>query len=143
VSPIPAPQVVGELIDGTPADTATLFASRPVLISFIASWCTACEQTQADLAAIRDTYGDAITLLSVAGDGEDTREDLDKFVASTGTTWPVVYDPDTKTWRNYAISEAPAVGIIDSAGTIVRLWPGGTDRETLEAQLSELVTLSN
>jgi thiol-disulfide isomerase/thioredoxin len=140
-SPIPAPLFVGELLDGSPADAATLFAGRPAVISFIASWCGACTDTQATLAELKDTYGDAIALVSVAGDGQDTREDLTRFVRDSHTTWPVVFDPDTKTWRNYSIREAPAIGVVDSAGSIVRLWAGGTDRETVETTLAELVTL--
>jgi thiol-disulfide isomerase/thioredoxin len=142
VSPFPAPALRGELLsDDSEADNAELFAGRIAVMSFITSWCGTCQGTQQTLKQLRSTYGDAIALVSVAGDGEDTREDLVGFVRSSGTDWPVVFDPETLTWRNYAISEAPAIGLVDSAGSLVRVWPGGTDAATVSEVLDTLVEL--
>jgi thiol-disulfide isomerase/thioredoxin len=130
-------------MDGTPAEAQALFAGRPALVSFIASWCTPCSGLQADMATVHQTYGDALALVSIAADTDSTREDLERFLTDTDTTWPVVFDPQNLTWRNYAVREAPAIGIVDSAGSLVRLWPGGTDLKTIEQTLTTLITLPN
>jgi thiol-disulfide isomerase/thioredoxin len=142
VSPFAAPRVEGELLaDNTEADNTALFADRVTVISFVASWCGICSDTQSTLKRLREEYGDAVALLSVAGDGEDTRADLETFVRSSGTDWPVVFDPEARTWRNFAVSEAPAIGVVDSAGSIVRLWPGGADAATVSETLADLIEL--
>jgi len=140
----PAPGIVGELLDGTAADAVDLLAGRPTVISFVASWGTVCgAEMQTELAKIAEKYGAAVNFVAVAGDGRDTRQDLESFVAKAAIRGPVVFDPDLATWRNYAVREAPATGLTDSAGQLVRLWNGSQDAATLEEVLDTLITLPN
>jgi peroxiredoxin len=83
-------------------------------------------------------YGDDLAIAIVTGD-EDP-EEVTAYLDRRGLPYPVIVDPDLRIWRAYAVTEPPATALIDAAGGLVRLWPGGAVESTMREQLDRIIT---
>ncbi|RKQ92550.1 peroxiredoxin [Solirubrobacter pauli] len=132
-----APPIAMKLLDGTSLDVATLWRDRPVVVFFMASWCSRCGTQQEVFAPIIERYGDAVGFVGVAG--RDKAEPLKRWVADHQVGYPVGTDPDLAIWRRYAVRTPPAVAVVAPGGKLMRGWPGGATSEELESALEAVV----
>jgi len=132
-----APPFSLKLLDGSSLDVTTLWRDRPVVVFFLASWCSRCATQQETFKPIIERYGDAVGFVGVAG--SDKAEALKTWVADHEVSYPVGIDPDLATWRRYAVRTPPAVAVVAPGGKLMRGWPGGATAEELEAALAEVV----
>lgn len=132
-----APPFSLKLLDGTSLDVTTLWRDRPVVIAFLASWCSRCATQQADFASIRGRYGDAVAFVGLAA--RDKPQPLRTWVSEHEVDYPVGIDPDLAIWRRYAVRTPPAVVVVAPGGKLMRGWPGGASAEEIEAALDEVV----
>jgi len=132
-----APPFSLKLLDGTSLDVATLWRDRPVVVFFMASWCSVCGTQNEIFAPLIERYGDAVGFVGVAG--RDKAPALRKWVSDHKVDYPVGIDPDQATWRRYAVRTPPAVIIVAPGGKLMRGWPGGATSEELETALEEVV----
>lgn len=130
-----APEFSAQLVDGTAFDAATLWADRPVVLLFTATWCGRCADVHREVAAAVDTHGGAIALLGLV---DDTDEDAAGYADEVGVDHPLAVVP-TDVWNLYAADEPPLVVLIAPGGALLRGWPGGVDPEVLAEELSGLV----
>ncbi|MWB99010.1 TlpA disulfide reductase family protein [Agromyces seonyuensis] len=135
----PAPPVVGELLDGGEVDLAAIWADRPVVLQFTASWCDSCAEQQEELDELDAEWGERIAIVHINGDPEGADEDVRDFIDANDVAQPVLRDPELRIWRAYAVVEAPMTALIDTEGNLVRLWPLGADADVIESQLDSLV----
>lgn len=133
-----APPFTLTLMDGAEVSVAELWADRPVVLFFFASWCGACAEQQALLADLLDEHGDAIAVLGIAG--EDTPEDVGAFLDEHEVGHAVGIDPDLGIWRSYAALEPPLVAVVSRGGTLVRGFPGGVSADQLDQVMAELIS---
>ncbi|QEO13127.1 TlpA family protein disulfide reductase [Agromyces intestinalis] len=134
-----APAIDAKLVDGTTVDGDDLWGERPAVLQFITSWCTRCDEQQGVIAGIARDYGDALTVVLVAGDPADGADDLLEHLDELGVDQPVIHDPDLRIWRSYAVDEPPMTALIDADGRLVKLWPGGADETKLRAELDRII----
>jgi hypothetical protein len=131
-----APPLEGELLDGTPVSGDDLWAERPHLVVFTASFCERCAELHRSAAEAVDAFEGAAGLLGVVGDddlsgGAEYAEELD-------LGHPVAV-ADDRTWRNYAAREPGLVVLVAQGGKVVRGWPNGATADDLEAALDDLI----
>jgi thiol-disulfide isomerase/thioredoxin len=131
----PAPEISAELVDGTPVTASELWADRPVVLVFTASWCDRCADIHRRAAELVDGRP-GITLLGVvpADDAAGARE----YAEELDLGYPVAVG-DERDWLNYAVREPPAVVLVAPPGNVVRGWPGGVESAMLARSLDELV----
>jgi thiol-disulfide isomerase/thioredoxin len=131
----PAPEISAELVDGTPVTASELWADRPVVLVFTASWCDRCADIHRRAAELVDGRP-GITLLGVvpADDAAGARE----YAEELDLGYPVAVG-DERDWLNYAVREPPAVVLVAPPGNVVRGWPGGVEPAMLARSLDELV----
>lgn len=132
-----APAIEGRLVDRTKVDLETLSAGRPLIVQFMASWCTTCAEQQAVLATIADEYGDDVAIAQVSGDEDPAA--LSDYLDEHDVAQPVLADPDLQIWRSFAVTEPPMTALIDAEGHLVKLWPTGAEAERIRAELDEIV----
>ena len=131
---VEAPDFTAELLDGSEVTASDLWADRPVVVLFTASWCEACKEQHRQVAeAVAEHEG--VTLLAVvpADDAEAARDyaaelEVDHPVASAGE----------QVWLDWAAREPPVVVLVGPGGTVLRGWPGGVEPGVLAEQLDEL-----
>ncbi|MGH3071402.1 MAG: hypothetical protein ACRDNB_03910 [Gaiellaceae bacterium] len=132
---LPAPDFTAELVDGTPVRAGELWAVRPYLFVFTASFCDRCREIHraaAEAVAARD---DAVGLLGIVGtddgDAADYADELD-----LGQPLAVASE---RVWLNYAAREPGLVVLVAKGGMVVRGWPGGASAAELKKPLDELI----
>jgi thiol-disulfide isomerase/thioredoxin len=133
---LPAHDFSAELLDGTRVDAADLWADRPVVLIFTASWCERCAELHEDVATAVDEHDEAIALLGVVpeDDAEAARDYADRLDLGR----PVAAASE-RVWLNYAAREPPVVVLVSRGGKVLRGWSGDVDRDVLARRLDELV----
>jgi len=127
------------LVDGNVVDASTLWADRPVILFFFASWCGPCAAQQDHLSELDRRYGDALPILGIAG--QDDLTDVRAFLDAHEVQHAVGMDSDDlRIWSLYAVREPPLVAVIGPGGRLMRGYPGGADPATLDALVETLVT---
>jgi hypothetical protein len=132
---LPAPDVRAELVDGTPVRGSELWADRPYLIVFTASFCDRCREIHRAAARAVDAQDGAAGLLGVVGDddagGAEYADELD-------LGYPVAAASD-RDWRNFAAREPGLVVLVAKGGRVVRGWPSPPTEAALADALDDLI----
>jgi len=134
---LPAHAFSAELLDGTGIRAAELWAERPLVLVFTASWCGLCAESHREAAAAVDEYGGAVALLGIVT--EDDAGGALEYADELDLGHPIAVGPE-RVWLNYAAREPPVVVVISRGGKVVRGWPGGVSRAILGRRLGQLVT---
>ena len=58
---------------------------------------------------------------------QDTFEEAQAFVARSGTTFPMLWDPTFRSWRALGVTGQPAAMLVDRGGARVKMWFGRFD----------------
>ena len=122
-----------DCLDGTTG--AQLGALKgPMILNVWGSWCGPCRE---EIPIFRSFYEKAIDKVSLVGiDVEESSiEDGRKFVASSGITWPNLYDPDGRS-RAYFGLGVPVTWFIAADGSVAGKKIGAFESEI------ELITLT-
>lgn len=132
----PAPDFTAELLDGTTVTASDLWAERPLILVFTASWCETCAAQHRAAAEVVGEHGGAVALLGVVP--HDDAEDAQAYADDLGLGYPVAV-ADEQVWRSYAALEPPLVAVVARGGHVVRGWPGGVDRDLLADTVDDMV----
>lgn len=132
-----APSLEGRLVDDTSVDLEAIAGGRPLVVQFMASWCSSCAEQQAVLSRIADDYGDAIAIAQVSGDTDAAA--LAAYLDEHRIDEPVLVDPELQIWQAYAVAEPPMTALIDPEGRLIKLWPSGADEQRISEQLDQIV----
>jgi peroxiredoxin/outer membrane lipoprotein-sorting protein len=128
----PAPDFELKTLDGEKVRLSEL-KSKPVLLSFWASWCPPCRRELPELAKIYDEYeGKGLVLLGVNDEGRGTAR---SFAEKARLPFPTLDDSSRKAHRLYRVSSIPTVFLIDRDGKIVRFFRGAKDEAAFRAAL--------
>ena len=130
-----APDFSAELVDGTPVTASELWAARPVVLVFTASYCHRCADIHRDLARVVDEHEGAIALVGIVGsddaEAQEYADDLD-------LGHPVAVAGE-RVWLSYAAREPSLVALVSRGGKILRGWPNGIEGEQLAPHLDDLL----
>ena len=131
----PAPDFSAELVDGTPVTASELWADRPLVLMFTASFCDRCADIHREVAEAVDEHDGAIALLGVVGD-DDT--EAAEYAEELDLGHPLAVAGE-RIWLSYAAREPALVALVAQGGKVLRGWPNGVDADELAAELDELV----
>ena len=125
----------GKTLDGAAFDASTL-AGKPAILWFWAPWCATCASEAQSINNIADEYGDRLTILGVAGMGDNS--DMHQFVSDLEVTKvPNLDDQEGVIWKRFGITEQSTYVFLDAKGTI--LDKGYLDSLQLTAKVKSLV----
>ena len=133
-SALPAPDFAAELVDGTGIRGSELWADRPCLFVFTASYCERCREDHRAAAEAVDEREGAVGLLGIAAaDDAGAAEYADEV--DLGHPLAVAAE---RVWLSYAAREPGLVVLVAKGGKVVRGWPGGATRAQLDEALDAL-----
>ena len=110
-------------------DYLTLFDYRGkvVFLNIWATWCPPCREEMPSMESLyQKLKGRNFELLAVSID-RDGEKVVRPFAAKYGLTFPVLLDPDSKTYRLYGLTGVPESFIIDKTGVVIHKVIGPQD----------------
>jgi thiol-disulfide isomerase/thioredoxin len=116
-----------------------LWAVRPVVVDFLASWCDRCADRQAKLNDLAREYERLVAFLAVAHD-DNAEAALRKYLADHDVRYAAGIDPTGAIWRQYAVEEPPVIVVIGKGGRLLRGWTVDVPKETLDGVLAKVAT---
>jgi thiol-disulfide isomerase/thioredoxin len=134
----PAPELSGELLDGSGTYSLAEHAGDVVVVNFWGSWCGPCVAEADDLEqTYESTKDDGVTFVGV-----NIRDDRDKAqrFAQLRATYPSVFDPSSRLAPGFAVppTATPTTIVIDQKSRIAATIFGPIQRDTLEPALTSL-----
>ena len=133
---LPAPDFAAELVDGTAVRGSELWAERPVLLVFTASFCERCRGLHRAAAEAVVGFDGAAGVVGMVG--EDDASAGAEYADELDLGHPVAV-ADERVWLNYAAREPGLVVLVSKGGKVVRGWPTGATAAQLEAALDDLI----
>jgi thiol-disulfide isomerase/thioredoxin len=138
----PAPELTGELLDGTGTFNLADHAGDVVVVNFWGSWCGPCVAEADDLEqAYQSTKDDGVTFVGV-----NIRDDRDKALrfAQLRATYPSIFDPSSRAAIGFAVppTATPTTIVIDRQSRIAATVFGPIQRDNLEPVLTSLAAES-
>lgn len=108
------------------------YRGRVVFLNIWATWCPPCRDEMSSMEFLyRRLKGRKFELLAVSIDRE-AEKTVRPFAAKYGLTFPVLLDPENKTYRLYGLTGVPESFIIDKSGVIIHKVIGPQDWMTKE-----------
>jgi thiol-disulfide isomerase/thioredoxin len=116
------------------------FRSRPVLLTFWATWCTACREELPALQRLEQRYSSVGLKVLAVNYRETSNERMRQYLAGDGVTLQSVIDPRAAIATAYGVDVGLPVNIVvDRAGRVARLILGEVPVATIETTLDLVV----
>jgi thiol-disulfide isomerase/thioredoxin len=136
----PAPAFSGELLDGSPFDSASLTGDVAV-INFWGSWCVPCRVETPEFQAVHADVADrGVQFLGI--DVKDERQLAVAFVEKLGVAYPSVFDPRGEValaFRGFPANVVPSTILLDRGGRVAAVYTGQVRGEDLRAAVELLL----
>lgn len=136
---VPAPELSGELLDGTAFDPGAI-QGNVVVVNFWGSWCGPCVAEADDLEqTYQATKNNGVAFLGI--NVRDTRDAATAF-ASERSTYPSIFDPAGKLVLGFEVPPLaiPSTVIIDRDGRVAVMINRGVVRDELEPIVAQIAT---
>jgi len=93
---------------------------KVVFLNIWATWCPPCREEMPSMEALyRKLKGRNFEMLAVSVD-RDGEKVVRPFAKKYGLTFPVLLDPDNKTYRLYGLTGVPETFILDKSGAVIQ-----------------------
>jgi cytochrome c biogenesis protein CcmG/thiol:disulfide interchange protein DsbE len=133
----PAPDLVVQTLDGSPASLAAL-RGRPVVLNFWASWCAPCRQEEAPLKAAAQRLDGRVAFLGVDfRDSPAAARATQERVRYPYPVGPAAGDVPAQ----YGVTAPPETFFLDGNGLVVARFVGPLDASLIDRYL-QLVGVS-
>jgi len=112
---------------------------QPVVVNFWATWCLPC---RAELPAFEEVYRNnrAQGLVVVGVDVAESPDEVARFVAEAGLTFPIALDTSGETTELYRIQGMPTTFFVGRDGQIKDMVIGGPlTQAAIESKVAELM----
>ena len=128
----PAPEVIGEGIDGSTVRLSQM-RGRYVVLNFFASWCIPCQREHDDLLRFQEAHREAGDATVLAVTFNDELEDARRFFERRGGDWPVVADDRGKVSLDFGVRGPPESFLISPEGIVLTRIIGEVEYDALES----------
>lgn len=124
------------LLDGRRSSFAA-FQGKPLVVNFMASWCTACQRELPAFQGVSDQLAGKVAFLGV--DLQDAISDGQALVSRTGVRYPVASDPDGSLFTAFRSTSMPTTVLIDAQGNVLWRHSGEITGDELRASLQKVL----
>jgi thiol-disulfide isomerase/thioredoxin len=116
------------------------FGSRPVLLTFWATWCTVCKDELPALQGLEQRYSaDGFKVLAV-NYREGSNENMRRYLGSINVTLQSVIDPGATIATAYGVDIGLPVNVlVDSSGRVAKVMIGEVSNAAVEAAVKQVI----
>ncbi len=126
----PAPDLIGQSLDGKLMRIDYSAFEQPLVVYFFADWCPICKLQNSAIESIGEDY----PVIAVAMQSGDL-DNVIAYVRREGIELNVINDQSGTVSRNFSVNGVPASFIIDNSGVIRSSTRGYTSQFSLRARL--------
>lgn len=112
------------------------FRGSPLLVSFWATWCTACREELPALQAVSMRQHGAPVAVLLVNYGESDRTRLKTYLSGLGVHLESALDPAGTIGRAYRVVGLPVILVVTPSGDLAYLHAGALGQADLEAALA-------
>jgi thiol-disulfide isomerase/thioredoxin len=115
------------------------FASRPVLLTFWATWCTVCKDELPALQALQPRYASGGFAVLAVNYRETNNERMRLYLAGINVTLQSVVDPAASIASAYGVDVGLPVNVlVDRAGRVSRIMIGEVSIASIETAVNQV-----
>jgi thiol-disulfide isomerase/thioredoxin len=115
------------------------FGGHPVLITFWATWCTACQEELPAVQRIRDRYQSAGLSVLAVNYRETNNARMSEYLDGLDVDLEAVIDPDGTIASAYGVDIGlPISVLLDRKGTVIQIMIGEVPSAALEAAVGQV-----
>jgi cytochrome c-type biogenesis protein len=120
----PAPDFEIFDLDGFPVRRSDYTSEgKPLLLDFMATWCSSCHFTIKEMKRALPDYSGRISVVSIAYDPTESDRQLKDYAGEYGITWPMARDTDLVS-QKYSVVAISHLVAINSKGYVVKTLTG-------------------
>ena len=135
----PAPNFTSYDLQGKKVSLSD-FASRPVLLTFWATWCTVCKDELPALQTLEQRYRSSGFAVLAVNYRETNNERMRQYLADDNVTLQAVIDPAASIATAYGVDVGLPVNVlIDRSGHVARMMVGVVSPTSLESAVAQVV----
>jgi peroxiredoxin len=117
------------------------FESRPVLLTFWATWCTVCRDELPALQALQVRYNSSGFAVLAVNYRETSNDRMRQFLAGINVTLRSVIDPGASIASAYGVDIGLPVNVlVDKAGRVAQILIGEVTMASVESSVQQVVT---
>ncbi len=111
-------------VDGNPYNLNDHIGSRPILIEFFSTDCSACISMVPAMDDLYEYYGygDDVEFVSISSSPADSVQKVSAFKGLHATNWTYIWDSSFKLASEYCVPGTPTFVLIDTEGKIAEWW---------------------
>ncbi len=106
------------------------YRGRSVLVNFWATWCVPCREEMPLLERSMREFGPGLAVLGV--NMRETPDEVRRFAAQYGITFPLLLNPDDATLLAYLVRGLPVTFVIGPDGALLERIDGPMTRAVIE-----------
>jgi peroxiredoxin len=116
------------------------FKGHPVLLTFWATWCTACQQELPAMQQIRDRYQSSGLRVLALNYRETSSSRMSQYLAGLDVNLEAVIDPEGTIASAYGVDIGlPISVLLDRNSTVVQIMIGSAPAASLDAAVARVV----
>lgn len=116
------------------------FKGHPVVITFWATWCTACQEELPAMQRIRDRYQSSGLSVLALNYRETSNARMSEYLAGLHVNLQAVIDPEGTIASAYGVDIGlPITVLLDRSATVVQILIGSVANAALEAAVAQVV----
>ncbi len=126
-----APEFSLRALDGSEHSLSEL-RGHVVFVNFWATWCAPCREEAPSLDRFyRHFDGEDFEILAVSIDADEELASVVAFGAEYSLSFPVLLDPEMRSYKAYKASGVPETFLIDADGRLIERFVGPRDWDQL------------
>lgn len=120
-------------VDGNAYDLNSHIGSRPILIEFFSTGCSACISMIPTMNSLYEYYGwgEDVEFVTISSHPEDSVSDVRGIRDLHGSNWTHIWDSSFALASDYCSPGTPTFVLIDTDGTIAKWWYKTRDYNTM------------
>jgi len=122
-------------LEGDSVIEYTVYADRPLVINFFASWCPSCIAEMPDFEGVHRLLGDDVAFLGVSQ--SDARSASIDLARETGITYDTAIDERGEFFRAVGGVGMPTTIFVRPDGEIAEVWVGALNADALEELVAD------